>query len=276
LRTPSSVSYRREITATKKSRSLGAPSKKPSTTKSEASHRNASSGQAPAAIDNAVNKVADEVTGLVARDNKERCKNAHLIGQKVCGLTKIYGDSAVKKLSKKIRLDSSTLYTYKRIASAYSNAEFVAALARKNDRGDSLGVWDFNELAKFDDKKQRANVFERALAENWSTRDLKKKRAEALDASASAKANSQPPATFSTPAQAVLDALSDVISSKQDRIDDLARIKTALSQLASTSSSDARSGQCTKARDAVKYIIDAYKQIDALLGDEINRSPVAA
>lgn len=98
------------------------------------------------------------------------------VGCEVQALKRTYGDGAVGKLARQLGRARSALYEYASVAAAWPDRkEFVKWAKRKQRDGAPLTFSHFVDLARVSDAAARKHLFEVALTDRLSVRQLRKR-----------------------------------------------------------------------------------------------------
>jgi len=153
---------------------------------------NAAVGRMNAALSKEYAEIKNLIKAVETKDVERRYALARRFADIRAGDgKKKYGTGAVKKLAAALGWSKSSINDYANVAEAWPDKRKFVALVKKTDKfGKPLSWSHFVEIAKADDKKQRAKLVEAALKHGWSVRELKAGGTQ--KAVASTKAPEQP------------------------------------------------------------------------------------
>jgi len=144
--------------------------------------------------------VSSVVRGLLSAASRDEVMARHRVGAILCELKKLpgkYGDRAIDKVAAEVGVAATTLYRYAAVAEQWTHEDMKADLAKTNRFGQPLTWTHFVALSRVSRVPARRVLFETALANAWSARDLSGE----VDA---AQATERGPARGASPVRAAL------------------------------------------------------------------------
>jgi len=145
------------------------------TTKARAVPPDANASATNAAVTNAIEETAKRIRRLLDAHTKRDSAIFYKVGVQVRELDKSYGSGAIESLAASLGRDDSTLRSYARVASAWPNeSEFKKLSSQRTADGKlPLCFTSFVVISSLEDPDDRQRMFERAILESLSSRDLK-------------------------------------------------------------------------------------------------------